>query len=418
MVEQPSPMPSLPPPDKEQPTVKEVLEWAVPLARLAVEQHRLERLRCGHNDITGTYKNGQTWAGIHQYEVDQIERAQDLLAALRHPPSSEPGVREAIEVLQKWLDETPRYEGDDPRATHYRKNVRALETALAALNSPASVGVRESLQFLCDRLAEFEQVLTDDEVATEFYGHVAPARAQALAVLSAPASAGAREQDLELALQLALKWLAEHEPGISGVPGDSRAVSNEFVAMAAIHARCNDRPEECREIIRAALSASPPPEQETAPLPNDRELVEQIAAMKEDLRSECRKRVDAEIAVYMLLKKVRGEAPAEGAVEFAEKVLENINEESALSAGLEGWRPIETAPKDETDVLLYFPLEGLSDTHPKIVIGWWRQNDHWPETSGWVFQNRAVRAYSDAYQPTHWRPLPAPPSTDPDQGGE
>jgi hypothetical protein len=55
--------------------------------------------------------------------------------------------------------------------------------------------------------------------------------------------------DLELALDLALAWLGEHEPG------DSRAVSNEFVAMAAI--RCEqDNLEECRAIIRAALRAS------------------------------------------------------------------------------------------------------------------------------------------------------------------
>lgn len=56
-----------------------------------------------------------------------------------------------------------------------------------------------------------------------------------------------RIADLELALDLALNWLGEQEPG------DSRAVSNEFVAMAAI--RCEqDNLEECRSIIRASLS--------------------------------------------------------------------------------------------------------------------------------------------------------------------
>lgn len=45
-------------------------------------------------------------------------------------------VGEARAVLQHWLDETPRYDGDDPRANHYRRNVRALETAIAALATP------------------------------------------------------------------------------------------------------------------------------------------------------------------------------------------------------------------------------------------------------------------------------------------
>jgi len=52
------------------------LRWALPLAERAVDDQRLERIRYGHSDITGTYKNGVTWAGIHQSEVDDIERAR------------------------------------------------------------------------------------------------------------------------------------------------------------------------------------------------------------------------------------------------------------------------------------------------------------------------------------------------------
>ncbi len=56
-----------------------------------------------------------------------------------------------------------------------------------------------------------------------------------------------RVADLELALDYALGVLVKFEPP------DSRAVSNEFVAMAAI--RCEqDRLEECREILRAAIA--------------------------------------------------------------------------------------------------------------------------------------------------------------------
>jgi hypothetical protein len=69
---------------------------------------------------------------------------------------------------------------------------------------------------------------------------------QIIKALSAKA-VSERIADLELALDLALAWLGEQEPG------DSRAVSNEFVAMAAI--RCEqDRLDECREIIRTELA--------------------------------------------------------------------------------------------------------------------------------------------------------------------
>ena len=63
--------------------VVDVLAWATPLAELATESHRLERVRCGHNDIRGTYKNGQTWVGIYQSEVDQIEQAREVCRAMR-----------------------------------------------------------------------------------------------------------------------------------------------------------------------------------------------------------------------------------------------------------------------------------------------------------------------------------------------
>jgi len=54
---------------------------------------------------------------------------------------------------------------------------------------------------------------------------------------------------LREALGLALDMLEPFEPG------DSRAVSNEFVAMAAIHAGLTDRVGECITIIRTASAA-------------------------------------------------------------------------------------------------------------------------------------------------------------------
>lgn len=61
--------------------LEEALRWALPLAERAVDDHRMERIRCGHSYITGTYKSGMTWVGIHQSEVDQIEFAREVLAS-------------------------------------------------------------------------------------------------------------------------------------------------------------------------------------------------------------------------------------------------------------------------------------------------------------------------------------------------
>ncbi len=68
-----------------------------------------------------------------------------------------------------------------------------------------------------------------------------------------------------------------------------------------------------------------------------------------------------------------------------------------------GWRPIESAPKgdgdDGPDILLYGPRENRSG-RPLFYI----ENSHWYRTH-WTI------VWMDGYgDPTHWRPLPAPPS--------
>lgn len=55
-----------------------------------------------------------------------------------------------------------------------------------------------------------------------------------------------RVGDLQKALNLALRYLFAHEPG------DSRAVSDEFVAMCAVSSNCVN--EQCRQIIERALA--------------------------------------------------------------------------------------------------------------------------------------------------------------------
>ena len=57
-----------------------------------------------------------------------------------------------------------------------------------------------------------------------------------------------QQSDLKLALDWALSVLIQFEPG------DSRAVSDEFVAAAAIQAGIDDNAEECGEILHAAMA--------------------------------------------------------------------------------------------------------------------------------------------------------------------
>lgn len=84
----------------------------------------------------------------------------------------------------------------------------------------------------------------------------------------------------------------------------------------------------------------------------------------------------------------------------------NTRAHSAEIAGAlrdaERWRPIETAPRDGTKVLLY---------HHGYKSAFYRR-DHEPRV--WVDVFREGNWYNTApsAQPTHWRPLPAPPTQD------
>lgn len=66
--------------------------------------------------------------------------------------------------------------------------------------------------------------------------------------------------------------------------------------------------------------------------------------------------------------------------------------EAALTAG--GWQPIETAPKDEKDMLMMEPEMG-------VIIGRWFNN------------GRGKRCWMNDHgvfcKPTHWMPLPSAP---------
>ena len=68
---------------------------------------------------------------------------------------------------------------------------------------------------------------------------------------------------------------------------------------------------------------------------------------------------------------------------------------TARKCEMSEWQPIETAPKDETSLLLFLPGKG-------IIEGWYFSSpkeidDGWETIIGSIGE------------PTHWMPLPEPP---------
>lgn len=71
------------------------------------------------------------------------------------------------------------------------------------------------------------------------------------------------------------------------------------------------------------------------------------------------------------------------------------------------WRPIETAPKDGTRLLL------CNASHDSVEVGFWDKGFYWTSRNG--FDGEWTNGYCDEYErdvvlkPTHWMPLPEPP---------
>lgn len=80
------------------------------------------------------------------------------------------------------------------------------------------------------------------------------------------------------------------------------------------------------------------------------------------------------------------------------------------------WQPIETAPKDGRDMLLWHPQFGILMGHWDHVgtSDWWAvyawpQPMHSHPCEGW-FSPFMESDGVDGVDPTHWMPLPAPPA--------
>lgn len=64
------------------------------------------------------------------------------------------------------------------------------------------------------------------------------------------------------------------------------------------------------------------------------------------------------------------------------------------------WKPIETAPKNGNEILLFGPCYRDRTGHyaPDVNVGWWGNG---------IWQTRTP---DEEISPTHWMPLPAAPN--------
>ena len=85
-----------------------------------------------------------------------------------------------------------------------------------------------------------------------------------------------------------------------------------------------------------------------------------------------------------------------GCPEEYRRVVSEASAESELAA--REWQPIETAPRNGRNIWAAYP-DG--EGHVFQTEAWWSAQDHeWQEAFG-----------CEKLEPTHWMPLPAPPTT-------
>ena len=114
---------------------------------------------------------------------------------------------------------------------------------------------------------------------------------------------------------------------------------------------------------------------------------------RDGLVTQCADQRDAEMTAKSGNRDWPGSAPYR-AVQLCEF-------EAPPQATEPAWRPIETAPKDGSEILLAHP-DG------SMVVGWWREDRTRGKVCGWS------DGWSDGDDfamtwPTHWMPLPAAP---------
>ena len=86
----------------------------------------------------------------------------------------------------------------------------------------------------------------------------------------------------------------------------------------------------------------------------------------------------------------------------------------AIAEAIPKWQPIESAPKDGSEVLLLVAYR--AGIPYRCLVGHWQRGghcieDHPPIDTGWYFWNGLM--FDLAARPTHWMPLPTYPELTP-----
>ncbi len=79
----------------------------------------------------------QDTKGVLEAVADDLNKNRDTILAALRPAIPADEREEAVAVLKQWQADTPDYMGDQPKAQHYQRKHRALQTALAALGASA-----------------------------------------------------------------------------------------------------------------------------------------------------------------------------------------------------------------------------------------------------------------------------------------
>ena len=85
---------------------------------------------------------------------------------------------------------------------------------------------------------------------------------------------------------------------------------------------------------------------------------------------------------------------------FSKIDLENLIYDALVGSSCQ-WQPIETAPRDGSEVLVCRAATKHFGSYC-VVAAWWGN------TKGWCVDDPM---YPLHFEPTHWMPLPAPPKT-------
>ncbi|WP_165909302.1 DUF551 domain-containing protein, partial [Shinella sp. JR1-6] len=99
-------------------------------------------------------------------------------------------------------------------------------------------------------------------------------------------------------------------------------------------------------------------------------------------------------------------AKAAAQQDYETRILSALVNAQADAYVVERWQPIDTAPRDGRVVLAYFPLEGLGADWCRVMPVYFSKT---MQPRPWIFAGRAASSYGEG--PTHWQPLPAPPTT-------